>query len=80
MILDGGLCEFGLESTIINLSDGHPSLLRHGVITRAMLEETLGFEVPDAGKDAPRASGRLKSHYAPKTRLELVGATNLPDH
>ncbi len=79
MILDGGLCEFGLESTIINLSDGHPSLLRHGVITRAMLEETLGFEVPDAGKDAPRASGRLKSHYAPKTRLELVGATNLPD-
>lgn len=79
MILDGGLCEFGLESTIINLSDGHPSLLRHGVITRAMLEETLGFEVPDAGKDAPRASGRLKSHYAPKTRLELIGATNLPD-
>lgn len=78
MILDGGLCEFGLESTIINLSDGHPSLLRHGVITRAMLEETLGFEVPDAGKDAPRASGRLKSHYAPKTRLELIGATNLP--
>ncbi len=78
MILDGGLCEFGLESTIINLSNGHPSLLRHGVITRAMLEETLGFEVPDAGKDAPRASGRLKSHYAPKTRLELLNAADLP--
>ncbi len=72
MILDGGPCEFGLESTIINLSGARPTLLRHGVITRAMLEETLGFAVPDAGEDAPRASGRLKSHYAPKTRLELL--------
>lgn len=71
-ILDGGSCEFGLESTIVNLSGERPTLLRHGVITRAMLEEVLGFEVPDAGSDAPRASGRLKSHYAPKTRLELV--------
>ncbi len=71
-ILDGGPCEFGLESTIVNLSGERPTLLRHGVITRAMLEEVLGFEVPDAGSDAPRASGRLKSHYAPKTRLELV--------
>lgn len=77
MILDGGPCEFGLESTIINLSDGHPSILRHGVITRAMLEEALGFAVPDAGKGAPRASGRLKSHYAPKTRLELVDCEEL---
>lgn len=71
-ILDGGPSEFGLESTIVNLSGKRPTLLRHGVITRAMLEEVLGFEVPDAGSDAPRASGRLKSHYAPKTRLELV--------
>ena len=43
-----------------------------------MLEETLGFAVPDAGKDAPRASGRLKSHYAPRTKLELVAADALP--
>lgn len=74
MILDGGSCEFGIESTMINLSLGQPTLLRHGVITREMLEETLGFAVPDAGRDAPRASGRLKSHYAPKTKLELVDA------
>lgn len=78
MILDGGPCEFGIESTMINLSQGTPALLRHGVITRAMLEKTLGFAVPDAGKDAPRASGRLKSHYAPRTKLELVSAADLP--
>lgn len=76
MILDGGNCEFGIESTMINLSQGQPTLLRHGVITREMLEDTLGFAVPDAGRDAPRASGRLKSHYAPKTKLELVNTQN----
>ena len=72
MILDGGPCEFGIESTMLDLSTGKPRLLRHGVISRAELEETLGVAVPDAGSDAPRASGRLKSHYAPKTKLELV--------
>lgn len=78
LILDGGNCEFGIESTMINLSQDRPTLLRHGVITREMLEETLGFSIPDAGKDAPRASGRLKSHYAPRTKLELASADALP--
>lgn len=77
MILDGGPCEFGIESTMVNLSDGMPSILRHGVVTREMLEETLGFAVPDAGKNAPRASGRLKSHYAPRTKLELHDEASL---
>lgn len=72
MILDGGHCRFGIESTMLDLSTGKPRLLRHGVISRAELEATLGMPVPDAGSDAPRASGRLKSHYAPKTKLELV--------
>ncbi len=79
MILDGGACEFGLESTMVNLSQGQPTLLRHGIVTREMLEETLGFAVPDAGKNAPRASGRLKSHYAPKTKLELVSTDRFAD-
>lgn len=77
MILDGGTCEYGIESTMLNLSSGRPEILRHGVITRAMLEEALGCEVPDAGKDAPRASGRLKSHYAPKTKAELLAEPEL---
>ncbi len=73
-ILDGGICEVGVESTMINLSGARPEILRHGAITREMLEAVLGRPVPDAGSDAPRASGRLKSHYAPKTKLEIVPA------
>lgn len=70
-ILDGGQCEVGVESTIINLSGKHPEILRHGAVTRGMLEEALGCAVPDGGKDSPRVSGSLKSHYAPKTKVVL---------
>lgn len=76
-ILDGGICEVGVESTMINLSGKRPEILRHGAVTREMLEEVLGRPVPDAGSDAPRASGRLKSHYAPKTKLEIVPSSEL---
>lgn len=78
-ILDGGECGIGVESTIVNLSGVRPEILRHGAVTRAMLEEVLGFSVPDAGSDAPRASGRLKSHYAPATKLELVSKDKIAE-
>ena len=71
-VLDGGRCEVGVESTILDLSGGRPQILRHGAVTREMLEEALGVPVPDAGDAAPRVPGTLKSHYAPATRLELV--------
>lgn len=78
-ILDGGVCDVGVESTIVNLSGEHPEILRHGAVTRAMLESVLQMPVPDAGSNAPRASGRLKSHYAPNTKLELVPRGTLVD-
>ncbi len=78
LILDGGPCPVGIESTIVDLSTATPRLLRHGSITRRQIEATIGCEVPDAGGNAPRASGGLESHYAPRTRLELVPATGLP--
>ncbi len=78
-ILDGGVCEVGVESTIINLSGARPEILRHGAVTRAMLEEALGREVPDGGSGAPRVSGSLKSHYAPQTKLEIVPADALAE-
>jgi L-threonylcarbamoyladenylate synthase len=78
MILDGGPCPVGIESTIVDLSGAAPRLLRHGAITRRQLEAVLGRTVADAGGNAPRASGRLESHYAPRTPLELVEATRLP--
>jgi len=78
LILDGGPCPVGIESTIVDLSGTAPRLLRHGAITRRQLEATIGRGVPDAGADAPRASGRLTSHYAPRAPLELLPATQLP--
>jgi len=78
LILDGGACPVGIESTIIDLGTNAPRLLRHGSITRRRLEAALGCEVLDAGGDAPRASGRLKSHYAPQAPLELLPAAQLP--
>jgi L-threonylcarbamoyladenylate synthase len=76
-VLDGGECEVGIESTIIDLSRGRAVLLRPGQITAARIAAVLGAEVelPDAA--APRAPGALDSHYAPRTPLYLVPAAEL---
>ncbi|MFN3566505.1 MAG: L-threonylcarbamoyladenylate synthase [Burkholderiaceae bacterium] len=72
LILDGGACPVGIESTIVDLSAGEPRLLRPGAVTRDRLEAALGVPVRDAQGDAPRAPGRVETHYAPRTQLELV--------
>jgi len=72
LILDGGACPVGIESTIVDLSHAAVRLLRPGNITRAQVEAVLGEPVADADADAPRAPGRLTQHYAPRTPLELV--------
>ena len=78
LILDGGACPVGIESTIVDLSRSGPvRLLRPGTIKRAQLEAVLGEPVEDADADAPRTPGRLAQHYAPLTPLELVDATVL---
>jgi len=78
LVLDGGACPVGIESTIIDLSrPGVARLLRPGTISRAAVEAVIGIEVVDADADAPRASGRLAQHYAPNTPMELVEPTQL---
>ncbi|MGB2817606.1 MAG: L-threonylcarbamoyladenylate synthase [Burkholderiaceae bacterium] len=77
LILDGGPCPVGIESTIVDLSGASPALLRPGHITRAALEEALGVPVTDPTDSAPRASGRLEKHYAPRTPLEVVPVDRL---
>ncbi len=74
LVLDGGACEVGVESTIVDLSrgDDDPVLLRAGGIDRETLARVLGRDVATAGDDAVPASGRLASHYAPRARVELV--------
>ena len=74
-VLDGGACEVGIESTILDLSRGFPALLRPGRVTPVEIADVLGVapRLPD-GSDAtaPRASGTLKAHYAPRTPLTLA--------
>ena len=73
-ILDGGACEVGLESTIVDLSRGVPVLLRPGAVTREDIARVMGMDPRDRDLDAPRASGTLAAHYAPRTAMALTGA------
>jgi L-threonylcarbamoyladenylate synthase len=72
IILDGGDCEVGLESTIVDLTGEQPRILRPGAITGEQVEAVCGQHLAAAGVDAPRCSGRLASHYAPAARVEIV--------
>ena len=71
LVLDGGPCSVGLESTIVACLDT-PTLLRSGGVARAEIERVLGRPLAAASNDdAPVAPGMLGSHYAPKARLRL---------
>jgi len=74
MILDGGTCEVGIESTIVDCSRGAPVLLRPGRITAADIARVAGAAPRAADREAPRSPGALQSHYAPRHPLRLVPA------
>jgi L-threonylcarbamoyladenylate synthase len=72
LILDGGPCAHGLESTIVGLTGDQATLLRPGAIARADIEEIVGvLSAPSDSEDAPHSPGRLKRHYATAARLRL---------
>jgi L-threonylcarbamoyladenylate synthase len=74
LILDGGSCEIGLESAVVECLDA-PRLLRPGGIARHDIEAVLGCPLAEAmGPGAPRSPGMLKSHYAPRAKLRLEAA------
>ena len=75
-LIDGGECEVGLESTILDLSRGEPTLLRPGAVTRDDIAGILGTAPRERDADAPRASGTLAAHYAPRTALAVLGAVD----
>jgi L-threonylcarbamoyladenylate synthase len=77
LVLDGGDCEVGIESTIVDCTRGAPAVLRPGMIDRQAIESVLGAPLLGAGADAPRASGTLEAHYAPQARLRLMDAAAL---
>jgi L-threonylcarbamoyladenylate synthase len=77
LVLEGGASEVGIESTIVDVSGMAPVLLRPGRITDAELERALGTRVNQKGADAPRHSGGLARHYAPRTPARLVPTYDL---
>ncbi|MFM7026741.1 MAG: L-threonylcarbamoyladenylate synthase [Limnohabitans sp.] len=80
LILDGGECEVGIESTIIDCTRGVPVLLRPGQVTRAQIEQVCGQSLQDKAalaEPAPKASGTLESHYAPRARVRVMDAATL---
>ena len=80
LVLDGGACRVGIESTIIDCTRGEPVLLRPGALTREQLEGACGRRLLAAHElvgDTPRASGTLESHYAPRARVRLMDAASL---
>jgi len=77
MVVDGGPCDLGIESSIVDCTRKHPVLLRPGVLTRAEIEAAAGEPLQDRDDDAPRASGTLEAHYAPRAPLRLMAAAQL---
>ena len=80
LILDGGDCDVGIESTIIDCTRGEPVMLRPGHITRVQIEAACGRVVLDKNalsQAAPRASGTLESHYAPRAKVRLMSAADI---
>lgn len=75
VILDGGPCAVGVESTIVDCTGAQPVILRPGAITRRDIEECTGVDVGTGS--SVRASGTLEAHYAPAARVLLVDASDL---
>ena len=76
-VLDGGACEGGIESTIVDCSRDRAVLLRPGTLTRAAIEAALGCALEDRDAQAPRAPGTLDSHYAPRAPVRLMASGTL---
>lgn len=83
-VLDGGACDVGIESTILDLSGEAPRILRPGAISAEQIAAVIGRmpAVPGsvlAGSSVPRVSGSLAAHYAPRTAMKKVPGARLRD-
>ena len=89
LVLDGGPCNLGIESTIIDYSAGHPVLLRPGALQLAQIAEVVGEEVrlpappgaegEEGAGDTPRVPGSHAAHYAPRARMRLMKRVEIID-
>jgi L-threonylcarbamoyladenylate synthase len=79
VLLDGGECDVGVESTILDLTREVPVLLRPGGVTLARIESLLGVSVSREAPSDARAPGMLASHYAPRARVEVLPSAELAE-
>jgi L-threonylcarbamoyladenylate synthase len=79
VILDGGPCRVGVESTIVDCSRLEPAILRLGGTPREAIEALLGRDVPLLDEGEVRAPGTLESHYAPRAHVEFGELETVPD-
>ena len=74
VILDGGECQIGLESTIVSFEGGGVRLLRPGSVTATQISAVVGELFSDDGRPVPRVPGSPPTHYAPTTHMTIVPA------
>ena len=79
LVLDGGPCAVGVESTIVDLTGEAPMLLRQGGVSIETIEGVIGRAVIATAEGPARAPGMLAAHYAPTARVELVEAHRLQE-
>jgi L-threonylcarbamoyladenylate synthase len=77
VVLDGGACTVGIESSIIDCSRGYPVLLRPGILTKEQIETAAGQLLHGPDLHAPKAPGTLAAHYAPRATLRLMPSAML---
>lgn len=80
LVLDGGDCAVGIESTIVDVCGENPVLLRPGHITSVQVAQVTGLAVLGVQQQSPQVSGSLESHYAPEARVHVVDANSLRAH
>jgi L-threonylcarbamoyladenylate synthase len=78
-VLDGGPCDVGIESAIVDCSRDRPVLLRPGALTREAIEAAAGAALAEPDAQSPRASGTLEAHYAPRATVRLMPSASLAD-
>ena len=78
MVLDGGPCEVGLESTVVDCTELTPRVLRPGRISKADIERVLGLRIDQGSGTEKRSPGQYPRHYAPRTPVRLVD--RVPDN
>jgi L-threonylcarbamoyladenylate synthase len=75
VVIDGGSCAVGLESTVVSFMGERPALLRPGGLPRAAIEQVLGQPLAEAGGGTFHSPGMLESHYAPKATVRLEASS-----